>query len=130
MQRNSIKKMAEQMIRDDNISDRNGHKSIVADKLDKQVVPEKGKRTDKCKGKVSVAKRSQTRGIESPLQSRGDKQNSSEHKIDSGPSSSNSDNTQILELLKRIQENQNIQATELKNLSSRMTDYENDFNDG
>jgi hypothetical protein len=30
------------MIRDDNISDRNGHKSIVADKLDKEVVPEKG----------------------------------------------------------------------------------------
>jgi hypothetical protein len=34
--------MAEQMIRDDNISDRNGHKFIVADKLDKEVVSEKG----------------------------------------------------------------------------------------
>ena len=41
MQRNS-KTMVEQMIRDDNISDRNGHKSVVADKLDKEVVPEKG----------------------------------------------------------------------------------------
>ena len=118
------------MIRDDNISDRNGHKSIVADKLDKQVVPEKGKKTDKGKGKASVTKRSQIRGSESPLQPRADKQNSSERKIDYGPSSSNSDNAQILALLKSIQENQNIQATELKNLSSRMTDYENDLNDG
>jgi hypothetical protein len=59
--------MAEQMIRDDNISDRNCHKYIVADKLDKQVVPEKGEKTDKVKGKASVAKRSQTRGSESPL---------------------------------------------------------------
>ena len=118
------------MIRDDNISDRNGHKSIVADKLDKQVVPEKGKKTDKGKGKASVTKRNQTRGSESPLQPRVDKQNSSERKIDYGPSSSNSDNAQILALLKSIQENQNIQATELKHLSSRMTDYENDLNDG
>jgi hypothetical protein len=38
--------------------------------------------------------------------------------------------TQILALLKSIQENENIQATELKMLSSRMTDYDNDFNDG
>jgi hypothetical protein len=122
--------MAEQMIRDDNISDRNGHISIAADKLDKQVVPEKGKNTDKGKGKASTAKRSQTRGSESFLKPRADKQNSSAHNIDSGPSSSNADNTQILALLKSIQENQNIQATELTNLSSRMTDYENDFNDG
>ena len=104
------------MIRDDNITDRNGHKSIVANKLDKQVVPEKGKKTDKGKGKASAAKRSQTRGNKSFLQPRVDKQNSSEHKIDSGPSSSNSDNTQILALLKSIQENQNIQATELKKI--------------
>jgi hypothetical protein len=57
--------MAEQMIRDDNISDRNGHKSIVADKLGKQVVPEKGKKTIKGKGKASAAKRIQTRWSES-----------------------------------------------------------------
>ena len=29
-------------------------------------------------------------------------------------------------MLKSIQENENIQATELKKLSSRMTDYDND----
>ena len=51
------------MIRDDNISDRNGHKYIVADKLDKQVVPKKGKKTVKGKGKASAAKRIQTRWI-------------------------------------------------------------------
>jgi hypothetical protein len=93
------------MIRDDNISDRNGHKSIVADKLDKHVVPEKGKKTVTGIGKASAAKRIQTRWSESFLQPRADKQNSSEHKIDSGPNSSNSDNTQILALLKSIQEN-------------------------
>ena len=80
------------------------------------------KKTDKGKGKASVAKRSETRGSESPLQPRAEKQNSSEHKIDSGPSLINSDNTQFSALLKSIQKNQNIQATELKNLSSRMTD--------
>ena len=94
------------MIRDDNISDRNGHKYIVADKLDKAVVPEKGEKTDKVKGKAADKNLL--------YQPRADKQNSMEHKIDSGPSSSNSYNTQILALLKRIQENQSIQATELK----------------
>lgn len=82
---------------------------------------DKGKKTDKGKGKASVTERSQTRGSESPLQPCTDKQNS-------GPSSSNSDNTQILVLLNSIQENQNIQATVFKNMSSRMPDYENGFN--
>lgn len=39
--------MAEQIIRDDSISDRNSHKAIVTDKLEKQVVPEKEKKDRK-----------------------------------------------------------------------------------
>jgi hypothetical protein len=49
------------MIRDDNISDRNGHKSIVADKLDKEVVPEKSQK--KVKRPIRAKEKLQLRSV-------------------------------------------------------------------
>lgn len=126
--------MAEQMIRDDGKPDKNGHKSIVADKIDKQVVSEKGKKSERGKGKTSVTKRSQTRGSDSPIPLRGDidKQILSEREVP-GLSTSNVDFAQILTKLNAIQNNQNTQSEEMKSLASRMTNFENQYqydNDG